>query len=341
MWFSDDNDIIDINTLPKMSNVSAAIFVTVAIASMVISIYVPIALSVLLACGASAFSVCLWLFFRRRYIYVLLLSPILFATIFYLCTSSPNDSFLKLYCIGVIYIFSLFTVYDGVILKYSCSKTIIYTAVCYGVTILVIIVITYLLNPVMLKSSAEYIIEDIHNWLTSIRINSPSGKIPLFSEESATEYINYIIYILPSLIALLLMSIAAVSAKFSYILLSAFSQTEILSDEKWLIKSNLAGAIIYTCAYVMSFFFATSYGMEIFYYSAENIVIIFTPALFLTGFRAALERLCRNSEGGSLKLLWILIFCLFLFAATSFTCAVFSFIGAAGIIKTKIKKIHN
>ena len=324
--------------MPVLTALLACAFLCLcALVSGVLLFSAPIAVLPFSCVGGAVFAALLMLC-RSRWLFAL--CPAAFGLTAAVCffTGLSGGSAAAALCAGL---WALFFLPMGVVTaacvyaRKSCSASVMalsftaagFAALCAGCFVIAVLVRGFDIGALLRDQVMER--------LLSIELPVRGGETAaLFSEEAAAQLIQYVLLLSPALLSLAAMSAAFLTAKSFYLLIRLFDMTALFPDPKWRIRPRKSTAVLYCAAYVLSFLFSTSEGMQSAYFAAENIAVIFTAPFAVVGFRLLFRRLSANASF-VMRSAWVLLAVLVAVADASLLLTVAAFFGVFSVLKKK------
>lgn len=301
---------------------------------------------VALALSAVASAVFALLLILCRRVWVFAVVPVIISAVVIFCADSSG--------LSAALVFSQTFLAVGLVLAAciylgkTCSYSIIAVSVTLAPWLLVCLILFIILSPDMynfgltIRENISNITSDLYNGtissITSMTLTSYDGvEQTVFSHEAAVQIVNYISIMSPALIILSLMGTAFLSAKTLYGFFVLFGITDLLRDHKWMINPRKSTAVVYCISYLFAFLFSTAKGMDVLYFAAYNVSVIFSAPMAVCGFREILKKISKNASA-KIKLAWVVLFIFIFIGSTSLFIAVAAFFGVFTTLKKKTRK---
>ncbi len=211
--------------------------------------------------------------------------------------------------------------------KVKCSASITVMSVVYGIIFASVIGVLYLSDTSAVPTVGEVRVI-LTDKIASLTVNTAAGRVPLYTEDAAASLAEYFVLSLPAAVIIVINTVSFLSLEIYKLAVRLFGFAEHIPEGKWNYKPEVAAALIYLAAYVVSASLIPFKAADVIGFAAENILISLIPAMMLTGERS-LYLFSKKRDGLVLfTILSVVLLCL----SPSLYLMIISFEGAISVI---------
>lgn len=303
-----------------------------------------IVIALALSSVASAVFALLLILCRRFWVFAV--APVIIVSVFVFC--SDSSGFVTAVLFSQTFLPAGIILAACVYLGKTCSSSILSVSAALAPWLVLCVLSFVILSldifdftltiPENFSNITSDLYDGIISSITSMTLTSyDGGEQILFSYDAAVQIVNYVSLMSPALIILSLMGTAFVSVKTLYGFFVLFGITDLLRDHRWMINPKKSTAIVYCASYILAFIFSITKGVDVLYYTAYNLSVIFSAPMAVCGFREIMKRVSKNASS-KVKIAWIVLFIFIFIGSTNFFVAVSAFFGVFKILKKKKNK---
>ncbi len=317
--------------MPRMKKYSAAtLFLLTVIFGTLSGISFPSPIFILYSAYAASLFAAILFMRRTKYVY---LSPILtFIVTAAVSGHLPTALLATMYTPIAVAI--AVTFYE----KSSKAASVMASSVALTASLALIALFTFIVNKDVFPS-VKSVTDSIVESLRSATVNTPDGRVPLFTEQAASGLAEYIVLSLPAVFIIVINSVSYLAASLFALQCRLFYFADRIPGGKWVYSPEVIPAVIFILSYFVSALLVPFASADVLGYAAENVLIALTPAMMIAGERCSYA-VCQKHDK---KVSLVVISLILLLISPSLYLMIISFWGALHVIiksvRPKLRKL--
>lgn len=212
------------------------------------------------------------------------------------------------------------------------SSAVTAVSIVVGISFAVVVGVMLLMRPELISRAAS-VKSLLTEKISSLTVNTANGRVLLYTEEAAESLAAYFVVSIPAAVIIVINAISFVSSEIFLVAVKMFGFWDRVPDGKWRYSPELAAAIVYISAYVVSASLIPFPSADVVGFAAENVLIALIPAMLIAGERALLSLSQRHDK----KTIFIVLSAMLFLVSPSLYLMVITFSGAVAVIISRIK----